>query len=164
MIVYLDSVERNPFCSVVKQRVEDSVRYFPEIDLVYVGMIDKKRKSMGICYGEMNLIALADSYAPTYCTIFHELFHIVQWQDKTLSQTEAFCSIAAMSRMPPELVDEDYISYVGYGTVSPTEFPRICRHALAIPKRHNYIAYTKKAIAPPDKREPLKCAPLVALE
>ena len=56
--------------------------------------------------------------------------------------SEEFCSIFAMSRMPPELIDENRIPYLGIPKIPIEYVPVLCKKALEYREKHrDYIRW-----------------------
>jgi len=151
-VIYLKSVEKHPYKDELKRKLEQALQYFPELDdeEIYIGILSEKDPAAGKADGINRIVKFAVDRPPTFVTIFHELMHLTIHKRKEngekLPGTEEFCSIAAMARMPPELIDEDRIPYVGCFR-SRESVPELCRSALEYRKiRRNYIQFLRKRL------------------
>ena len=146
-VVFLKSVDKHKFKEELIKKVKEAVKYFPELEneTIYVGILDSKDDADGRADSVNRIIKFRIDVKPTYVTIFHELMHVVirimhEKGEKVPLTSEKFCSISAMARMPPELIDEEVIPYIGTPKVPKHLIPEICRRALEYRKHHrNYI-------------------------
>lgn len=151
-VVFLRSVDRHLFKEELSQKVKEAVKYFPELEneTIYVGILDNKDYADGRADSVNRIIKFRIDVKPTYVTIFHELMHVAirimhERGEKVPLHSEEFCSISAMARMPPELIDEDSIPYIGTPKVPKHLIPRICGEALEYRKHHrDYIQKCKE--------------------
>lgn len=144
-IVYLKSVNEHAYSDVLKERVPIALEYFPELDVVYVGIIRKDSNNKGNAMPENSLINFRVNLIPSFVTIFHELMHIVAFKNN-LPKTEEFCSVYAMARMPFGLVDYS-IPYIG-GDVDKEKQAEVCREAVKYREKghKNYLEYVRKRV------------------
>ncbi len=152
-IVYLRSIEKHPYKDELKRKLEQALQYFPELsgEEIYVGILPEKDPADGKADGFNRIVKFSVDRPPTFVTVFHELMHLAIHKRKEngekLPETEEFCSIAAMARMPPEFVDEDWIPYIGRFKISRESIPELCRSALEYRRRHrNYIQFLRKRL------------------
>jgi len=94
------------------------------------------------------LIRVPTHERTTNVTLFHELAHLAieiegeRGQDVPTS-SEEFCSLYAIARQPPALIDKVRIPYLGHPDQPKEEWPRLARKALEY--RENHHAYIQKA-------------------
>ena len=151
-VVFLESVKRFPrFYRRLREMVSVALKYFPELEneTVYVG-VDKYHDGRA---DSLNNIVFFNPKKLTYVTIFHELMHlavtVLRRKGVKVPDTEEYVSIAAMARMPPELVDENSIPYIAYNIPSEVKnkIPELCRQALEYRKqRRDYIKFLRRKI------------------
>lgn len=94
------------------------------------------------------LIRVPTHERTTNVTLFHELAHLaIEIEDErgadVPTSSEEFCSLYAIARQPPDLIDEPRIPYFGEPTPDREEWPRLARKALEY--RENHHAYIQKA-------------------
>ena len=148
-IIPLESFGKHPQAEAIKAIMIEAVKYFPELEgqAVYLGVCDVLRHEDNIasCDIENSLIRFSNQEQITFVTVFHELMHIVQYQNK-FPRTEESCSVHAMARMPEELIDSDCIPYLGTGDRKTNGI--VCRNAIAYKNsgKRNYISYAMKAL------------------
>lgn len=131
-LFYLESAEKLVFYKGLKRRLETAINYFPELDdnMVYVGECHPSKHGQADYIN--NMIMVTAKNIPGYATIFHELMHLVQHKVEGIPGTEEACSIFAMARMPPELVENCVIPYV-HGLENGFDkklIPKLCIEAL----------------------------------
>lgn len=152
-VILLKSMDKHIEKDTVKLRVEMSLKYFPELndETIYIGVL-KDDEVDGRADPINRIILFKPDKIPSFVTIFHELMHLaiekMNENGENLPKTEEFCSIAAMARMPPDLVDEDRIPYIGISTSIPTNlYPELCKRALEYRKRkRDYIRWLRRRI------------------
>ena len=150
-VVYLRSVELFYFFKEeLKEKISVALKYFPELkyETIYVGVITDNSVD-GRADDVNRIIKFRVNVPPSYVTVFHELAHLaIRWlseQGVKLPKTEEFCSIFAMARMPPELIDINKIPYIGEPRIPKEQIPILCRKALEYRKKHrNYIQWLRK--------------------
>jgi hypothetical protein len=123
------------------EKTRTALRDYPELadKTVTIGRIDPDVDAHAQAYFH-NLMTV---YPPTdytsLQTVYHELAHLAiflqheQGRDVPLS-SERYCSIVAVSRMPPRHVERDArddISYLGTPTIPKSEWPQACERALS---------------------------------
>ena len=150
-VILLKSFRAYKWRGEALEKVKTAVNYFPELDeeVIYLGIT--KRKDCSADVDVLNrIIRFQIETKPTFVTVFHELAHIVIYKlsesgKDVPRRSEEFCSIFAMARMPPELIDEDAVPYVGKYKVPREYVPKICKKALEYRKTHrNYIQQCKE--------------------
>ena len=154
-VVLLRSMDRHIEKDTVRLMVEMALKHFPELEdeTIYVGILREKDEADGRANTHNRIIMFPTDKVPTFVTVFHELMHLaiekVNENGGKLPRTEEFCSIAAMARMPPELVDEDAIPYIGAPKIPiPTNlYPELCRRALEYRKhRRDYVRWLRERL------------------
>jgi hypothetical protein len=123
--------------SEIRSKTARALQGFDELagKTVTIGRLDPDEDALGRAWF-YNLVTLypVDSTTPMM-TVYHELahlaIHIRRTRDEDVPITsEEFCSIFAVSRMPPEHIDRDRIAYLGYPDAPREEWPDICERAL----------------------------------
>jgi len=94
------------------------------------------------------LIRVPTHERTTNVTLFHELAHLaIEIEDErgadVPTSSEEFCSLYAIARQPPDLIDDDRIPYLGHPHPPKERWPKIARRALEY--RENHHAYIKQA-------------------
>jgi len=154
-IVLLKSMDRHIEKDTVRLRIEMALKHFPELqdETIYVGILRENDDAEGRANTHNRIIMFRPDKVPTFVTVFHELMHLaiekVNENGGKLPKTEEFCSIAAMARMPPELVDEDAIPYIGVPKIPipMSLYPELCRNALEYRKRRrDYVRWLRERI------------------
>ena len=140
------------------ERVNRALDFFPELQhrTVYIGLLNDDLDVTYAYVDVANLImffnmhviaALGDSVVDglNVC-IFHELMHIVA-DIKKLPQTEKYCSVYAMARMPNDMVDDDEILYVSENGDRKVNAD-LCRKAVEYNEsgKRGYIKYLKSLV------------------
>jgi len=154
-LVFLESCRFHRYEAELKRMVRHAVKYFPELadETIYVGVLEKCTE-IGKASSINRLIMFRVDVKPTYTAIFHELMHIAtrvlhEKGHRVPYTSEEYCSIAAMARMPPSMVDSDTIPYIGKARIPRHLIPKVCQQALEYRKHHrNYIQYLTKLIHP----------------
>jgi len=94
------------------------------------------------------LIRVPTHERTTNVILYHELAHLaIEIKDErgadVPTSSEEFCSLYAIGRQPPELIDEDRIPYLGHPDPPIERWPTIARRALEY--REDHHAYIKQA-------------------
>ena len=160
---FLDSVEEHleSEWSDSPQSIED-VRVLVRRSLEHFPKLHDRTITVGVTHPEStwhgephamadphnNVIYLNSDSATEYQTIFHELTHIlIRVENDNGAEhpqtSEEYCSIYAVSKMPPDLVFREDIAYLGTPGVSKEQYPAICQSALEY--RENNRNYIQKA-------------------
>jgi len=166
-VVYLKSFWlRYPFKLELSRKLEVALKYFPELEdeTIYVGALPEKAIADAVAEPMDMIIRFNPRVKPTYVTIFHELAHLaifkrVELGEKLPRWSEKYTSIFAMSRIPPELIDEERIPAVtNFPKHKKHLIPELCRKALEYRERHkrDYVRFLIKAIHGFDPWEKLK--------
>jgi hypothetical protein len=121
----------------LKKRLPIALRDFPALahETMNVGILYENADAKAQAFGYNRLICLPPDEHTTNVTLWHELGHVAirvrHENDADVAKTsEEFCSIYSVARMPPEVIDEDRIPYLGEPSVPRDEWPEICRRAL----------------------------------
>lgn len=143
------------------ERFNCALDFFPELHnrTVYIGLTNDSTSDFTYAYVDIKnfilffniglLTRLVDTgvglIGLNIC-IFHELMHIVVGIEK-LPQTEQYCSIYAMARMPNEMVDEDEILYIAENGDRKVNAD-LCRKAVEFNEsgKRGYIKYLKSLV------------------
>ena len=148
-IVYLESTAKHKYIDDLKFKLEKSLQYFPELqnNTVYIGIVKIRINTIGYANVDNNMIAFKWDIEPKYITIFHELMHLIQFDNNDLPKTEEWNSIYAVSRMPIELVD-DNIPYVCHEEIPFCLLADCCRESVKYREagNRNYIQFLRKKI------------------
>lgn len=140
-----------------KRRLGTALRYFDRLNGETVTVAcrkdpDREEHSRWNPYASADpvnrLIRIPTHERCTNVTIFHELAHLaIEIADEegadVPTTSEEYCSLYAIARQPPELIDEHRIPYLGHPDHPKEDWPRICQKALDY--RENHHAYIKKA-------------------
>lgn len=144
-----------PVAEDVRTRMEYALQDFPELahETINVGWLDpdatEERDVVGRARPRNNMVLLPADRLSSFMTIYHELGHLaIEQLDEdggdAPTTSEEFCSIFSVARMPADLIDEDYIGYLGEPSVPQGEWPDICQRALEYREdNHNYIQQAK---------------------
>ena len=146
-------LQQHKYATEIISKLDRALDYFPEvIPPIYIGITDTNRFLATVNPSNQIIFWRLDD-EPTYITAFHEIAHIaVYLHNKTATEkwpkTEEFASIFAISRMPPELVDEARVPYIGViNEPDKGKLPELCRKALEYRnKGHNYIQFLRKQL------------------
>ena len=150
-VILLKSMDNHIDKNVVKERIEIALKYFPELadETIYVGILSKDY--VNGCADSLNrIIKFPVNEIPSFVTVFHELAHLaiqkrVEQGERLPLTSEEFCSIFAMSRMPPELIDENRIPYLGIPKIPMEYVPALCKKALEYREKHrDYIRWLRE--------------------
>lgn len=146
-IIYLPSAKKLKYFEDLKAKLERAIKYFPEIEEVRVkGLSQNVHWCIACCNIARNTIGFEDRKHRNV-TIFHELMHVVQGLSNEVPYGERACSVFAVARMPPEIV-EGVIPYITTSEhIYPVEkYPELCRQAIRARKKghRNYIVYLEK--------------------
>ena len=152
VVILLKSMNKHKHKEDVRNRIEIALNYFPELkdETIYVGILDEKDDANGRADSLNRIIKFPVDAIPSFVTIFHELAHLairkrVEQGEKLPTTSEEFCSIFAMARMPPELIDEDRIPYLGVPKIPMCLIPPLCKKALEYRKKHrDYIRWLRE--------------------
>lgn len=147
--------DATPFSKHIRRQMQRALQDFPELvgEVVTVARLrpDDLENGTNARAGMLNRIVYVPTERPTsFATIYHELGHLaIQIRDErgedVPTTSEEYCSIFSVARMPPELVDEEYIAYLGSPRVPQEKWPNICQQALEYRENHrNYIQQCKK--------------------
>ena len=146
----LESFRQHPYKTDIFLKVVRSMKFFPELknQKIYLGIsgwVKKNEKNIASADFENNILMFNVNREISYVTVFHELMHFVQYQSN-LPRTEEYCSIYAMARMPPHLVDQDIIPYIGKGHKSYNA--DLCRESVNYRENghRKYIQYLKNRL------------------
>lgn len=124
-IIYLESFKKHQFQEDVVKKLNVVLPFFLELDIVYIGITNDKS-----CFAQAdvanNLVKFRADIPLKYVTTFHELMHLVAWQNDKTPKTEEYCSVYAMARMRWDLVDDE-IPYIYHGDRELWQIPGICR-------------------------------------
>ena len=144
-IIWLKSVDKHKFLSMLESMIPISLKYFPELDHVYVGISGIRCNHKACADTDNFLVRFRVDLMPTFVTIFHELMHLVQ-HSIDAPKTEEYCSIYAMARMPEKFVD-DTIPYIG-GNPLKFKLSELCRDAVRYREsgKRDYIMYLRKKL------------------
>ena len=144
-IIWLKSVDKHKYADKLSIMIPISLKYFPELDHVYVGISGIRWNHKACADTDNFLVRFRVDLMPTFVTIFHELMHLVQYSIDA-PKTEEYCSIYAMARMPEEFVD-DSIPYIG-GDHDKLKLSELCRDAVRYREsgRRDYIMYLRKRL------------------
>lgn len=150
--VYLESIKQHYYKKELEKKLQTASKYFPELEKtkVYIGILPKKANpyydgiAMANC--ENNVVLFKVDVKPTNVTVFHELTHLALHKNARKPKSENYCSVSAMARMPPELVDEQQIPYIGLTGVPARAIPGLCKQAIKYREKgnHHYIKYLKQ--------------------
>jgi hypothetical protein len=151
-VILLKSMDNHRYKDVIKERIEIALKYYPELshETIYVGILSEKDYAKGRADSLNKIIKFPVNEIPSFVTVFHELAHLairkrVEQGEKLPTTSEEFCSIFAMSRMPPELIDEDRVPYLGIPKIPIRYIPALCKKALEYRKRHrDYIRWLRE--------------------
>lgn len=135
----------------IKKRMPVALRDFPALahETVNVGVLYENTDAQAKAFGYNRLICLPPDEPTTNITLWHELGNVairVRYEgDEDVAKTsEEFCSIYSVARMPPGVIDEERVPYLGEPAVPSEEWPRICQRALEYRKNNrNYIQQCK---------------------
>jgi len=124
----------------VRDRVGRAMQDFPELahEVVTVARLDPDFEPddvNGKAGMSNRLVYLPAEERSFMMTVYHELAHLaIHIRDteghEVPTTSEEYCSIFAVARMPPDLIERDYISYIGETTIPQEEQPDICQRAL----------------------------------
>lgn len=136
----------------IKERLPIALRDFPALahETINVGVLYENADANAQAFGYNRLICLPPEKHTTNITLWHELGHVAirarYENDEDVAKTsEDFCSIYSVARMPPAVIDEDRMPYLGEPSVPREEWPAICRRALEYRENnHNYIQQCKE--------------------
>lgn len=136
----------------VKKRLPIALRDFPALahETVNVGVLYENADAQAQAFGYNRLICLPPDEPTTNVTLWHELGHVairVRYEngEDVAKTSEEYCSIYSVARMPPEVIDENRIPYLGEPSVPRKEWPDICRRALEYREdHHDYIQQCKE--------------------
>lgn len=133
----------------LRAKLERAIKYFPEIKEVKIGGLSQNVDwCIACCYIEEKIIRFKDRKHRNV-TIFHELMYIVQGLSNEIPCGERACSIFAVARMPPGLV-EGVIPYIDTSNriCHKKKFPELCCQAIQARKKgyQNYIVYLEKVM------------------
>lgn len=138
-----------PFWPEIQAKVEKALPYFPELDIVILG---STTTAPACANSQCSVVRFnIENGVPSYVTIFHELGHLIADPEfcSEMPSGERACTIYAMARIPPELIDEDRLPYLRPPKCPKEMIPVICRDA--IQKREaglrNYIQYAEKRMS-----------------
>lgn len=156
----LDSVEKRlseEELRDLKQRLGTALRNFDRLDGETVTVAcrenpDREEHSRWNPYASADpvnrLIRVPTHERCTNVTLFHELAHLaIEIADEggadVPTSSEEFCSLYAIARQPPDLIDEVRIPYFGEPEVPKERWPDLSEKALEYRKNHH--AYIKQA-------------------
>jgi hypothetical protein len=136
----------------IKQRVPVALKDFSALahETINVGMLYENADAQAQAFGYNRLICLPPGEHTTNITLWHELGHVAirvrhENGEDVAKTSEEFCSIYSVARMPPEVIDEDRIPYLGNPGVPREEWPNICQRALEYrEENHDYIKQCKE--------------------
>ena len=136
----------------VKQRLPVALKDFPALahETINVGVLYENADAQAQAFGYNRLICLPPDEHTTNITLWHELGHVAirvrhENGEDVAKTSEEFCSIYSVARMPPEVIDEDRVPYLGEPSVPREEWPDICQRALEYrEERRNYIQQCKE--------------------
>lgn len=146
---YGEAVEKQTV-DQVKQMMKGALTHFPELagKTVNVGVIPDTDFAYARAFVKNRFIALPafeDGRRPRWDLLYHELAHVaieIRYErgEDVPHTSEEYCSILAVSRMPPHRIEREDIDYIGEPSVPKEEWPDICKRALAYRENHrNYI-------------------------
>jgi len=146
-IIYLPSAKKLKHFEDLKAKLERAIKYFPEIKEVRVkGLSQNVHWYLACCNIAGKIIEFRDKKHRNV-TIFHELMHVVQGLSNEIPYGERACSVFAVARMPPGLV-EGVIPYIDTckRICHKKKFPELCCQAIQARKKghRNYIVYLEK--------------------
>jgi hypothetical protein len=140
----------------LKRRVGEALNHFPALAGQTVTVACRRNPETE--HNAWNPYASADAVnrlirVPTHerttnVTLYHELAHLaIEIEDEhgadVPTSSEEFCSLYAIARQPPDLIDEDRIPYLGQPDPPKARWPEIARRALEYREEHH--AYIKQA-------------------
>jgi len=145
-VIYLKSSEKHKELDELKKRVALSIPYFPELDVVYVGVFETEHfAKAGLAFFEVDVVCFPTAYAPPFYIIFHELMHLVAYKtDSMPSRSENFVDVSCISRMPDMFVDDD----VKQGIFPPVYSPDLCKRVMFFKNsgKKGYMKHLNKMI------------------
>ena len=141
----MKSIHLHRYIDKLKLMIPIALKYFPELDTVYVGVSNIRCNHKACADTDNFLVRFRVDLMPTFVTIFHELMHLVQ-HSTDAPKTEEYCSIYAMARMPEEFVD-DSIPYIG-GDPVRFKLAELCRETVKYREsgKRDYIMYLRKRL------------------
>ncbi len=124
----------------VRYKTQLALEHYPELagKTVTIGRIDPDKDNAAQAFFHNLLAVYHTDRLPSIQTVYHECAHLAifvqheQGEDVPL-QSEEYCSIVAVSRMPVRHLEHDTrtdISYLGEPGVPKAEWPGICEDAL----------------------------------
>jgi len=136
----------------VKKRLPVALKDFPALahETINVGILYENADAQAQAFGYNRLICLPPDEHTTNVTLWHELGHVAirvrhENGEDVAKTSEEFCSIYSVARMPPEVIDEDRVPYLGEPSVPREEYPEICQRALEYREdHHDYIQQCKE--------------------
>jgi hypothetical protein len=141
-LIIKDAFYFHPKYKEIIHKMGLALTYFPEIETIKIGIHGRCGGSG--CIANANYSDLSVNfnlhYLPSYNTIFHELGHILQFKKKAPNGEEA-ASIFGLSRMPIEMVESNFIPYIG---LAPADMiPSYCQAAIGerVNGRKQYIKW-----------------------
>jgi hypothetical protein len=140
----------------VREMFQRVVPHFTELagQTIYVGMTHEECTFHGEPYAMADpynmMVYLNTDSLTEYQTLFHEFAHLqIYYENQNGADhpqtSEPYCSILAVSKMPPDMVYREHIAYLGEPDVPNEEYPGICQRALEYRESHrNYIQKAKE--------------------
>lgn len=134
------NVEDERIEQLARARLERALADYPELigETVTIARLSPDDdETLNARAGMFNrLVYLRTDRETTYMTMYHELSHLAiqvrRENDVDVPPTsERFCSIDAVTRMPPDVLDEDRIPYLGAPGIPREEWADACQRALA---------------------------------
>ena len=153
------SEEFDPLRDDIRSKMHHALKDFPELagKTVTVGRLDPDADVAGRARFWNYLVLFPVDRRTSWQTVYHELAHLAihtrdQQGEAVPTTSEEYCSIDAIARMGPQLLDEDRIAYLGEPEVPKAEWPDICERALAYrEENHDYIQQCKRWLGVDDE-------------
>ena len=144
----------------IKKYVDAALPHYPELAgrTITVGRLNPDDKAVATADWYNDFIQFKTDNIPPIDTVFHELAHLAIWKrhqegEDVPHTSEPFCSLTAISRIPPRWIQRSDISYIGTPQIPTEEWPGVCERALEYRERHhNYIAKAKEWLKVKDEQ------------
>lgn len=136
----------------MRTMVPTAMKQFPELasETVSVGQIPDTDFAYARAFVNNNVVLFPTDHRPPYDTVYHELAHLAierlaERGEDVPTTSEEYCSILAVSRMPPGHIERSDIDYLGEPTVPSDRWPAICERALEYrEEHHDYIQQCRR--------------------
>lgn len=127
--------------------IPKAMRAFPALqsETVNVGQVPDSDFAYARAFVNNNVILFPTDHRPSWDVVYHELAHLAihrraECGEDVPKTSEEFCSIFAVSRMPPARIERSNIDYLGKPSVTQEKWPGICERALEYREEHrDYI-------------------------